>query len=397
MAATSGEEILPFRIEVPQADLDDLQDRLRRVRWAPPAPDEVAPDEVAPDEQDGTASPGVRRYGVSTGRLRQLVERWRNGYDWRSWEARLNSYPQFITGIDGQRVHFLHVRSQRPNAFPLILTHGWPGSVVEFLDVIDRLIEPDAGPAFDLVIPSLPGFGWSGPTTTGWGPRRIARAWATLMQRLGYRRYGAAGNDWGSVIAPELGRVAPDAVLGVHVTQLFGSPPGYLPYAAGPEPDDLDDFDDDERRALQGLHDWLRVGASYHHVQAEQPQTLAHALADSPVGLLGWNSQVMGGVDDDFLLTQVTLHWLTGTAGSAIRIYAEDAAEPSADGPTTVPLGLAQFRDDLHAIRRYAERDHARIVSWHDYDTGGHYATHTDPELYSTDLRNFFAGLLTDR
>lgn len=372
--------VRPFRVAVPQGEVEALRQRLARTRWAPPTP-----------RADG-ADPG---YGVAVERLQPLVARWRDGFDWRAWETRLNSHPQFLTTIDDQQIHFLHVRSSRPDAVGLILTHGWPGSVLEFLDVIDRLTEPAAGdgPAFHLVVPSLPGFGWSGPTATDWGPRRIAAAWARLMARLGYRRYVAAGNDWGSVISPEVGRVAPRAVIGVHVTQLFSGPAGSLPYAVGPDLGDRDDLSAEDRRALAGWQQWLAVGSAYHHVQAQQPQTLAHALADSPVGLLGWNSQVMAELDDDFLLANVTLHWLTGTGASAFRIYRADALETPPPGPTTVPLGLAQFRDDAQAIRRYAERDHARIVSWHSYDVGGHYAGHTHPDLYTTDLRNFVAAL----
>ncbi|HEY9294205.1 MAG TPA: epoxide hydrolase [Microlunatus sp.] len=381
----TDESIRPFRIEIPQAELDDLADRLARARWAPPEP-------TAPDDPRAAGD-----YGVPSDRVRELVAYWRDGYDWRRWEARLNAYPQFLTEIDGQRIHFLHVRSPRPNAFPLLLTHGWPGSVAEFLDVIEPLTEPaDPGDlAFDLVIPSLPGFGWSGPTTSaGWGPQRIARAWARLMDRLGYRRYGAAGNDWGSVISPEVGRVAPDAVTGVHVTQIFSSPDNELPYApASPPPADFDELSDRDRQVLAGLRQWQAIGTGYHHVQAEQPQTLAHALSDSPVGLLGWNSQAMGAVDADFVLTQVSVHWLTGTAGSAIRIYREDDRQKPATGPTTAPLGLAQFAADMHAIRRYAERDHARIVSWNEYEVGGHYGPHQATQIYVSDLRGFFAAL----
>ncbi|QDP94730.1 epoxide hydrolase [Microlunatus elymi] len=375
------ERISPFRIEVSQADLDDLQDRLRRVRWAPPEPVGAQPDPSG--------------YGVSVDRVRGLVEHWRDRYDWRRWEARLNAYPQFVTSIDGQRIHFLRVRSPREDALPLLLTHGWPGSVVEFLDIIDPLTEPATAddPAFDLVIPSLPGFGWSGSATeSGWGPRRIAGAWSQLMARLGYRRYGVAGNDWGSVISPEVGRIAPDRVVGVHVTQLFSAPDGELPYSADPPPPaDIDQLSAADRDALAGLREWQATGTGYHHLQATQPQTLAHALSDSPVGLLGWVCQVMDGVDPEFLLTNVSLHWLTGTGGSAIRIYREGGLEDPAEGPTTVPLGLAQFAADVRAIRHYAERDHARIVSWHSYSVGGHYAAHQVPDVYLNDLRGFFA------
>jgi epoxide hydrolase len=379
MSAT--DEIRPFRIDVPEVELTELRDRLARTRWAP--------------EPAG----GDKGYGVPLAIVRQLADHWRDRYDWRAHEARLNAYPQFTTTLDGARVHFLHVRSPEPGALPLILTHGWPGSVAEFLDVLGPLSDPrahglDPAVAFHLVVPSLPGSGWSGPTPdTGWGPRRVARAWAVLMERLGYDRYGAAGNDWGAEISPELGRTAPDAVVGVHVTQIFSLPDGELPYqgAAGATVDPA--LSPEDREAVEGLRWFQRTMASYHHVQAQQPQTLAHALTDSPAGLLAWNSQVMGDLDPDALLTHVSIHWFTGTAGSALRIYAEDARQEPPAGPTTVPLGLAQFPNDAHAIRAYAERDHARIVSWHSYDSGGHYAAHQAPDLLVGDLRHFFAAL----
>ncbi|MFI9380153.1 epoxide hydrolase family protein [Kutzneria sp. NPDC052558] len=369
-----------FRIEVPDAELADLRDRLARIRWAPEPP------------ADG--------YGVSGSSIRKLVEHWRDGYDWRAVEARLNAHPQFTTTIDGANVHFLHVRSPEPDALPLILTHGWPGSVAEYLDVIGPLTDPrahglDPALAFHLVIPSLPGFGWSGPVTEpGWGPCRIAAAWAVLMRGLGYRRYGAAGNDWGSVISPEVGRVAASSVVGVHVTQIFSGPEGDVPFHPPTvEPASVAALPPDERALVEGLRHFQRTMASYHHVHAEQPQTLAYALSDSPVGLLAWNSQVMGGLDPDALLTHVSIHWLTGTAGTAPRIYLEDFRHPVPTTPTTVPLGLAQFPDDAQAIRTYARRDHANIVSWHLFDRGGHYGSQQAPDLYVADLQQFFAQL----
>ncbi|MCX4094654.1 epoxide hydrolase family protein [Nocardia sp. alder85J] len=350
-----AEALVPFRITVPDRELADLRQRLDRIRW--------------PAQPRG----GERGYGVSGEFVRQLVEHWRERYDWREWEARLNTYPQFVTTIDGTGVHFLHIRSPEPDALPLVLGHGWPGSVTEYLDVIGPLSDPrghglDPAVAFDLVIPSLPGFAWSGPTPeVGWGPRRIARSWVVLMHRLGYRRYGAAGNDWGSFIAPEIGRAAPEDVVGVHVTQVFPAGPGEI------------------------------HAAPYGHVHAEIPQTLAPALTDSPVGLLAWNSQCMPGLDPDALLTHVTIHWLTGTAGSALRIYAEEDRQQPPSGPTTippgldVPLGVAQFAADWPSDRALAERAHARILSWNVYDRGGHYAARQVPDLLVADIRQFFA------
>ena len=367
-------DIRPFRIDIPQAELDELADRLRRVRWA--------------NEIPGAGSD----YGVPVERVRGLVEYWRDGYDWRAWEEKLNSYPQFTTTIDGQNVHFLHIKSPKPDAFPLILTHGWPGSIVEYLDVIEPLTNPqahggDPSMAFDLVIPSIPGFGFSGPTSErGWNRYRVAKAWATLMTRLGYERYGAVGNDGGSMISPEVGRLDGEHVAGVHVTQIFSFPSG--------DPAEFEGLSEDEQAALDHLKwFWEKMGA-FNQLQAQQPQTLAHALADSPVGLLAWNGQLLAGMDDDFVLTNVMIYWLTGTSGSSMRFYYEDArAGDQPTEPTTVPIGLAQFGGDFQSIRRFAERDHKNIVSWNTYDRGGHYAAHDAPELLVGDIRQFFAQL----
>ncbi|SDL41185.1 epoxide hydrolase family protein [Nonomuraea jiangxiensis] len=376
-----GGGLRPFRIEVSDSELTDLRRRLDQVRW--------------PSEPGGSGG-----YGVPLAMVKELARYWRDHYDWRAWEARLNEHRQFTTTIDGTTVHFLHVRSPEAGALPLVLSHGWPGSVAEFLDVLGPLSDPrrhglDPAIAFDLVVPSLPGFGWSGPTPdTGWGPRRIARAWAVLMSRLGYRRYGAAGNDWGARISPELGRLAPDAVAGVHVTQLFSFPDGES-MAFPPTVDTLDPaaLAPDDRKALATLRSVQANTSSYYHLHAQQPQTLAYAVSDSPVGLLAWNSQVMHGLDPDALLTHVSIHWLTGTAGSALRIYAEQERQSAPEGPTTVPLALAQFPDDIAPLRAAAERDHATIVSWHTYDRGGHYAARQAPDLLVDDIRGFFASL----
>jgi epoxide hydrolase len=377
-----SEEIVPFTIGVPESELVDLRDRLAKVRWAP--------------EPVGAAE----GYGVSRSWVESLVEYWRSAYDWRIWEERLNGYPQFRTMIDGTTVHFLHVRSPEPHALPLILSHGWPGSVVEFLDVIGPLSEPrghglDPEIAFDLVIPSLPGFAWSGPTPdTGWGPRRIARAWAALMDRLGYLRYGAVGNDWGSHISPELGRIAADAVVGVHVMQLFSFPNGeWLSYPPSVEPF-RDELTSDDRAALDELRRLQRHAGSYAHVLGQQPHTLGFGLSDSPVGLLAWNSRSMSDLDRETLLTHVTIYWLTGTATSATRIYAERERQQPPMAPTTVPLALAHFARDIRPIRVCAERDHANIVSWNTYDRGGHYAAHQEPDLLVHDIRTFFGRTL---
>ena len=368
------DQIRPFQIDIPGSDLDDLKDRLAKMNW---------PDEL----------PDVGwEYGVPKGFVRELAEHWATTYDWRAWESRLNSYPQFTTTIDGQNIHFLHVRSSEDGAFPLILTHGWPGSVVEYLDVIDWLSDPqshgaEATDAFDLVIPSLPGFGFSGPTRErGWNRYRTAAAWAELMRRLGYERYGAVGNDAGSMISPELGRIDPDHVVGVHVTQIFSFPSG--------DPSEMADLSEEEQRELSTLQWFLENKMSFNQLMSQQPQTLAYSLFDSPVGLLAWNAQLFDeGMDRDFVLTNVMLYWLTGTAGSAARFYYEDAHATAPNQPTTAPTGVAAFAGDLSGIRRFANRDHQNIVRWSTFDRGGHFAAFKVPDLLVGDVRAFFRDL----
>ncbi|HEY1674272.1 MAG TPA: epoxide hydrolase [Streptosporangiaceae bacterium] len=377
--------IEPFTARTPQADLDDLQQRLATTRWAPQPP--AGRDEGA--------------YGFPLSRLRRLVSRWQD-FDWRRQEDRLNAYPQFRTVIDGQPVHFLHVRSAAPGALPVVLSHGWPGSVFEYLDLIGRLTDPVAyggepADAFHVVLPSLPGYGFSGPALApGWGTRRIAAAWAELMAQLGYERYGAIGNDAGSMISPELGRLEPERVAGVHVTQLFSFPSG--------DPGELADLDRGEQEAMSVLNWFWQHKGAFNVLQGQQPQTLAHALADSPAGLLGWNGQLFDeALDDEFILANVSLYWLTGTAGTSIRHYYEDthvyedthAAAAPPPGPTTVPVGLAAAADgDFRSIRRFAERDHTRITSWTELPgVTGHYSAHTHPDQLAADIRSFFRPL----
>jgi epoxide hydrolase len=363
--------VRPARIEIPQRDLDDLRSRLERTRWS--------------DELVGAGSD----YGVPTSYVRRLVEHWLGAYDWRTWEARLNQFGPSETVIDGQRVHFLHVKSPEPNAFPLILTHGWPGSIVEFLDVIAPLTDPashggNAADAFHVVIPALPGYGFSGPTRErGWHNLRIAAAWAELMARLGYDRYGAVGNDAGSMISPELGRVDPDHVVGVHVTQLFSFPSG--------DPDEMKDPSADELAQLQTLQWFYENKFSFNVLMAQQPNTLGYAIDDSPVGLLAWLAQLLGEeLDPDFVLTNVMTYWLTRTGASAARLYYENAHARRPTDPTTVPTGVAGFGGDFYGIRRLAERDHKRIVRWTTHDHGGHFAAHKVPDLYVSDVQAFF-------
>jgi hypothetical protein len=368
-----------FRIDIPQRRLDDLRDRLSRVRWASEVPGRNPED-----------------YGVSLAWVRELAGYWRDGYDWRAAEARLNSYPQFVTEVDGQDIHFLHITSPEPGAVPLILSHGWPGSVVEFLDVIGPLTDPrahgkDPSAAFDLVIPSLPGFAFSAPLRDrGWGTQRTAGAWAELMHRLGYERYGAAGNDAGSVISPEIGRLDPGHVIAVHVTQVFSFPSG--------DPAEFGGMSAEDRTAMAKLQWFTDHKIAFSQLHSQQPQTLAHALADSPAGLLGWNTQLMTPdamgdkqLDRDFILTNVALYWFTNTGGSAIRFYYEDAHRTPHPEPTTVPLGVAGFAGDFPGVRRFAERDHKNLVQWTMHpQPGGHYAAHLEPDVLADDIRDFY-------
>jgi pimeloyl-ACP methyl ester carboxylesterase len=383
MSATQGSdaEIRPFRIDVPEADLEDLRERLARTRW---------PDEL----------PDVGwSYGVALDYMKEMAEYWRARYDWRANEARLNELPQFTTTIDGTNVHFIHVRSAESDALPLILTHGWPGSVAEFLDVIGPLADPrahggDPADAFDVIVPSLPGYGFSGPTTdAGWDVARTARAWDQLVKRLGYERYGAHGGDAGALVSRELGILQPEGLVGVHVLQIFAFPSG-----DPAEMENLSDYDQEAMQILSGFED----RAGYLKIQQTRPQTLAYGLTDSPAGQLAWNSELfmgfggegVGAVDRDRFLTHVMMYWLTATAGSSAREYYEDARSGAGyrDLPNAVPTGVAVFKNDFHTIRRFAERAN-NIVHWSVFDRGGHFAAMDAPDLLTGDLRDFFRPL----
>ncbi|TMR89712.1 epoxide hydrolase family protein [Nonomuraea basaltis] len=350
----------PYRVEVPQSCLDDLAERLARTRF--------------------TRSLPGRGHGVPTERVRRLVERWREEFDWRAQEAAVNAHPQFVTEIDGVDVHFLHVRSPRPGAFPLILTHGWPMSVVEYLPLIGLL-----GDEFDLVIPSIPGFGFSAvPGEAGWNRRRTAGAWAELMRRLGYERYGVHGNDVGALISVELGRLDPRHVTGVHVTQIFSVPSGDPAELAALGPGDL--------VKVRTMQRFMDERGAYLKLQSTQPQTLAHALADSPAGQLAWSLQLFGeSADDDYVLANATIHWVTDSGGSAALSGYHGNEQPP--GPSSFPLGVACFAGDFFpTVRALAERDHTAIVHWSEFDRGGHHAAQEAPELLAGDIRAFFAA-----
>jgi pimeloyl-ACP methyl ester carboxylesterase len=374
--------VAEFRIAIPQAALDDLRARISATRW--------------PSEIRGV---GWDR-GVPVGYLRELADHWLHAYDWRAWEARLNRFPQFTTRIDGQRIHFLHVRSPEPDAVPLILTHGWPSSVVEFVDVIGPLTDPrahggDPADAFHVVAPSVPGFGFTGPVEEpGWNYARIARAWAELMDRLGYRRYGAQGGDTGSIVSPELGRLVPDRVIGVHIN-------GGLAFPSGADAEDLTAT---ERARLAVAEKVRQEGTGYADIQSTRPQTLAYALNDSPVGQLAWITEKFrewtdpakelpeDAVDRDLLLTNVTLYWLTGTGASSAQLYYEVRAAAGAPAVSSgVPTGIAVFPSDP-AIHRLSEREH-NVVHWSEFERGGHFAAAEAPDLLVHDIRTFFRRL----
>ncbi|MBO8187442.1 epoxide hydrolase family protein [Streptomyces spirodelae] len=374
-------EIKRFQIDIPQAELDDLQDRLARTRWA----DELPADPEA--AQTGPVPPGWER-GVPLSYVQELVERWRTTYDWREHEAQLNKYPHFTTEIDGQNIHFVHVRSPHEDATPLILTHGWPNTFVEYMGLIDELTNPeDPADAFHVVIPDMPGFGFSGPTReAGWNRHRIADAWAELMHRLGYERYGVHGNDAGAFVAPEQGRQHPDQVIGVHVNQLFSFPDG--------TPGEFEGLTEQEMGMLQFLQSFNSEMSAYAELQSTKPQNLAHALADSPAGPLAWIGQLLGtAVDPDTVLTIATIYWLTNTGASSARLYWEDRHTEHPTEPTTAPTGLAAFAYDFRPIHRFADRDHKNIVAWSEFDRGSHWAAHDAPDLLITDLRRFFHSL----
>lgn len=376
-----------FRIEIPQSALDDLNRRLDSTRWP-------------------TELPGVGwDRGVPLGYLKELADYWRNGYDWRAAEARLNEFPQFITTIDGADVHFMHVRSPEPDALPLILTHGWPGSIAEFTEVIGPLTDPrahgdDPADAFHLVIPSVPGYGFSGPTREpGWDIIRIARAWAELMRRLGYGRYLAQGGDFGSAVSAVLGMMDPEHLAGAHVNMLLTPPP--------PDPAALAGLTERELSRLARLQRFVDEQSGYMKVHATRPQTLAYALTDSPVGQLAWiiekfrewtDSEQLpeDAVSRDQLLTNATIYWLTATAGSSAQLYYEAAGmlpiatNAVAPPPINVPLGVAVFPHDIiQPVRRFAELGFPNIVHWTEFDRGGHFAALEEPDLFVGDVREF--------
>lgn len=372
-----SDAVTPFRIAVPEADLADLRERLRRTRWPEP--------ETVDDWSQG----------VPLAHLQALCAYWADGYDWRATEARLNGMPQFRTEIDGLGVHFLHVRSPHPGALPLVLTHGWPGSVVEFLDAIALLTDPpDPADAFHVVCPSLPGYGFSDrPSRRGWTVQRIAAAWTQLMARLGYDRYGAAGSDWGTTVSTHVGLQDPEHVVGIHL----------VPPLAAPDPATFDDLTDAERAALADLRRGPE-GDGYSHQQSTRPQTIGYGLVDSPALLCAWIvekldawSDPVSAIPRDRLLDNLMLYWLPGTGASAARLYWESFREVQRTfaGETTdevnVPVGCSVFpHENPRPSRRWAARRFTDIRYWNEPPCGGHFAAMEQPELFAGELRAFF-------
>jgi pimeloyl-ACP methyl ester carboxylesterase len=370
-----------FEIHVDDAVLDDLRDRLARTR--------------IPDQIDGTGW----EYGVPADYLRALVDYWRHAYDWRAQEARLNQLEHFRTRIDGQSIHFVHARSPHADAFPLLLTHGWPGSIVEFLDVIPRLAVPDAhgghsGDAFHIVAPSLPGYGFSEPTRTrGWDVPRIARAFIELVRRLGYARYGAQGGDWGAQVTTRMGAFDPEHCAAIHLNMPIADPPE--------EPVPLTE---EEQRDLAALQQFRREESGYAQEQMTKPQTLGAALNDSPAGLLAWIVEKFRTWSDcdgdpenaftrDQLITNVMTYWVTQTITASTRLYWENknSAEPPRFVP--VPTGVARYpKEPLRLPRAWVERRY-NVTYWADMPRGGHFAAMEQPDPFVDDVRTFFRSV----
>jgi pimeloyl-ACP methyl ester carboxylesterase len=373
--------IRPFALDVPQAQLDDLNRRLDAIRW--PERETVA------DWSQGTPLAA----------LQDLVAYWRDGYDWRACEARLNAFGQFITEIDGLDIHFLHVRSAHEGAKPLLLTHGWPGSVAEFMGAIAPLTDPvahggRAEDAFHVIIPSLPGYGFSGkPRETGWNIERIGKAWAELMSRLGYVRWFAQGGDWGAILATAMAVQAPDGLAGIHLN---------MPLAR-PTRDDFVNPDAEEQRAMAASAHYKAQESGYSAIQSTRPQTIGYGLVDSPVALAGWiyekmwswtdnNGRPEDALSRDTILDNIMLYWLPATGASAARLYWESFGSVGKSLPVLLPAGVSTFpREITQAPRKWAERILHNIVYWNEAEKGGHFAAWEQPEIFVREVRRCFA------
>jgi len=397
-AAKAG-DIRPFRVTIPEEDLNDLRRRIAATRW---------PDRETVQDQS---------QGIQLAKLQELVRHWGTAYDWRKAEAKLNSLPQFVTNIDGLDVHFIHVRSQHPSALPVIMTHGWPGSVFELVKVIGPLTDPTAHggtaqDAFDLVFPSMPGYGFSGkPQDTGWGPDRIARTWAELMRRLGYSRYVAQGGDWGSPVSSAMARLAPAGLIGIHINLPATVPAEIIKIVndGGPAPAGLSDK---ERAAFDALSASAKQGSrSYATMMGTRPQTIGYGLTDSPAGLAAWMlghpgfSQWTYSSNDpekspDEVLDDVTLYWLTNTATSAGRLYWEYGGRSVTNAVTektneiALPVAITVFPGETYrAPETWARRAYPNLIYFREVDRGGHFAAWEQPQLFASELRAAFRPL----
>jgi len=397
---TTAESIRPFKVNIPEQALADLRRRIQATRW--------------PDRE----TVGDSSQGVQLAKLQELVQYWGSGYDWRKFEARINSLPQFMTTIDGVDIHFIHVRSKNPNALPVIITHGWPGSVIELLKIIGPLTDPTSHggkseDAFDVVIPSLPGYGFSGrPTGTGWDPDHIARAWGVLMKRLGYTRYVAQGGDWGAVVTQSMARQAPTGLLGIDINLAATIPTEIAAALAmgGPAPAVLSER---ERLSFEASLAYAKKGsASYFAMLTARPQTVGYGVTDSPAGLAAWILVHPGFANWDFgadpnksptkddVLDDITLYWLTNTAASAGRLYWENhgksptIASAQQTSEIKLPVATTVFGEDAYRPpESWARRAYPSLIYFHEVEKGGHFAAWEQPELFGAELRAAFKTL----
>jgi pimeloyl-ACP methyl ester carboxylesterase len=390
-AAAEDASIRPFHINIPEQQLVDLRRRVLATRW--------------PERETVTD----RSQGVQLAKIQEIVRYWGEDYDWRKVEARLNALPQFMTEIDGLDIHFIHVRSKHEGALPLIVTHGWPGSVIEQLGIIDPLTNPtahggSASDAFNLVVPSMPGYGFSGkPTTTGWDPDHIARAWAELMKRLGYKHYVAQGGDWGAPISTAMARQAQAGLLGIHVNLPATIPAevGAALAAGGPAPAGLSD---EERVAFEALDTFTKKNRAYSVMMNTRPQMISYALTDSPAGLAAFIYDYNNGEPErlltkDKMLDDITLYWLTNTAASSARLYWENhsnilSAVALKTAEISLPVAITVFPEEIYrAPETWARRAFPNLAYFHEVDKGGHFAAWEQPELFSAELRAAFRSL----
>ncbi|KQV83579.1 epoxide hydrolase family protein [Rhizobium sp. Root1220] len=387
-------DVRPFRVAIPQEALDDLHRRLVLTRFP---------------EQETVRD---RSQGVQLTRLRRLVTRWANGYDWRKAEAKLNALPQFMTNIDGLDIHFIHVRSRHPNAMPLVMTHGWPGSIFEFV-IVGPLTDPTAyggspNDAFDLVLPSIPGFGFSEkPQGTGWNPDRIGRAWDTLMKRLGYESYVSQGGDWGAIISDAMARQAPASLLGIHVNRIERAttvPPEVAKALKSGEPAPPS-LSSQEKAVFDQIREFLNQGFGYAAIMGTRPQTIGYGLSDSPTGLAAWlydkladwvftRGDPEASIPEDDILDNITLYWLTESATSSARIYWENTAHAVKLIPITIPAAVTIFPGEVYRPPRgWVERAYSNLIYYNEVDEGGHFAAWEQADLFCAEVRCAFRPL----